>query len=283
MGKLLLEGKLVSRTKNEYAGACPWKGIGDDRFHWFEGAQNWWCRQSCPDCPGKPCPSGGMTGWFKDDEYDTSKIKARPRPPRPSMARVYEYLRGLNSRALNYLASRGIRADTARRFLIGQNCRRLTIPCIVKVGGKPECRGIKKRWLGKPPEDWISKYTMEPGSTGEAIFNYDRLRSRPWDQVLIVEGILDCVLLDQMGIAAVAPFGGGSVWDAQWTKSFRQVKQIIIMADNDKSGVGLGYAQRKAEMLGRGTVALPPGNHKDIGEAYLAGKNVHQWIEETQA
>ena len=275
---LPLQGELVSHARQEYAGACPFTGRGDDRFHWWAGSNNWFCRNpdNCPDCPGKPCPSGGMTGWFKDDEYDTSKIEARPRPPRPSMARVYEYVHSLNSKALNYLTSRGIRADTARRFLIGQNCRRLTIPCIVNSKGLT-CYGIKKRWLGEPPEEWILKYTLEPGSTGKAIFNYNRLRSRPWDQVLIVESILDCVLLDQMGIAAVAPFGGGSVWDARWTHSFRQVKQIIIVADNDKNGAGLGYAQRKAKMLGRGIVTLPPGEHKDIGEAYLARENIHQW------
>lgn len=278
---LVLAGKLVSQAKGEYAGPCPFKGIGVDRFHWFSGAKNWWCRKECPDCPGKPHPYGGMTGWFKDDECDTGKARPPRKTSYPSMSRVYGYHDHLDPQVLAYLATRGIRSDTAHHFWVGKNCRRLTIPCIARVCGKPTCFGIKKRWIGKPPEDWINTYTMEVGSTGRAIFNYPRLISRNhWSHFLIVEGILDCMLLDQMAIPAVAPFGGGGVWDAKWETAFRHVKNIIIVADNDIEEQGLGYAQRKVDLLGRGLVALPPGLAKDIGEAHLAGENIRQWLEE---
>ena len=271
---LPLQGKLVSRAKSEYAGACPFKGIGDDRFHWWAGSNNWWCRKECPDCPGEPCARGGRQGWF--DDGGTGAFKVLPRPDRPPMKRVWEYHHGLDKPVLDYLATRGIRRDTASKYLVGKNCRRLTVPCLVK-NGHNVCYGIKKRWIGEPPEDWIDKYTMEPGSQGAAIFNYNRL-ARPRPYAVIVEGVLDCMLLDQLGIQAVALFGGGGVWDPRWTRAFRRAGQVVIVADDDEDGQGFLYAEKKREMLGRGLVTFPPGGHKDIGEAYLAGENIPAWL-----
>ena len=277
---LPLEGKLVSRHKGEYAGPCPFKGIGDDRFHVWAGASNWYCRKECRDCPGQSCPAGGRRGWFKGAEIVTFRVL--PPPERPKMSRVWEYHRNLDGQVLGYLASRGIRRDIASRFLVGKHGHRLTIPCIVR-NGHNVCYGIKKRWIGDPPEPWIDRYTMEPGSQGKAIFNYDRLASQPWSYVVIVEGVLDCILLDQMGIPATAPFGGGGVWDPKWARAYRRVRLPIVVADWDKPNgqgkrAGTVDAIRKLQSLGRGILVFPPGGHKDIGEAYLAGENIRGWI-----
>jgi hypothetical protein len=199
------------------------------------------------------------------------------------MALVREYRDRLDGEVFDYLASRGIRRDTAHRYWLGKNCRRLTIPCIVR-NGHPTVYGIKKRWIGRPPESWIDTYTMEPGSQGASIFNFDRLlRKRRWDYFLIVEGVLDCMLLDQLGVPAVASFGGGNVWDARWTSAFDRVREIIIVADNDPdeddtNPKGLAYANRKRELMGRGTIVLLPDGHKDLSEAHQAGVNLHRWL-----
>jgi len=194
------------------------------------------------------------------------------------MALVTKYRDQLDNEVLAYLATRGIRRDTAHRFWIGRNCRRLTIPCFVR-NGSLMVYGIKKRWIGQPPESYIDTYTMEPGSQGAAIFNFDRLLSkRKWPFFLIIEGLLDCVLLDQLGIPAVAPFGGGGVWSPNWTGAFARVGEIVIVADNDESEEGLAYANKKLEMLGRGTIVFPPGDHKDTGEAWQVGHNLHHWL-----
>jgi DNA primase len=218
-----------------------------------------------------------MQGWFDNDEAE--RFVAPPPQARPSMALVTKYRDNLDREVLAYLAARGIRRDTANRFWIGRNCRRLTIPCFVR-NGHLLIYGIKKRWIGQPPEDWIDTYTMEPGSQGASIFNFDRLlNKRRWPFFLIVEGVLDCILLDQLGIPAVAPFGGGGVWSPDWTDAFARVGEIILVADNDLKGEGLAYANKKLEMLGRGTIVLPPGDHKDIGEAHQAGINLHRWLQ----
>jgi len=278
---LPLQGKLVSRHKNEYAGPCPFKGIGRDRFHWWAGSNNWWCRKECPDCPGEPCPTGGRRGWFKDGEARSFRVI--PPPERPKMSQVWEYRHNLDGQTLDYLADRGIRRDTASRFLVGRNRRRLTIPNVVK-NGHAVCYGIKKRWIGTPPEPWIDKYTMEPGSRGLSIFNYNRLISRThWPYFLIVEGVLDCMLLDQIGIPAAAPFGGGGVWDPRWNRSFDRVDQVIHVADwdePDEAGArqGTKYALKRIKSMKRGLLVFPPGGYEDLGEAYLAGENISAWV-----
>jgi len=278
---LPLQGRLVSRAKSEYAGPCPFKGIGDDRFHWWAGSNNWYCRQDCPDCPGEPCEKGGRQGWFKAGE--TKHFRTYAPRDRPTMAQAYAYSHKLDRQVLAYLATRGILPGTARTFLVGKNCRRLTIPCIA-TNGQHFCYGIKKRWIGTPPEPWMDTYIMEPGSQGRAIFNYDSLvfhRHKPkHPYVVVVEGVLDCMLLNQLGIPAVAPFGGGGVWDPGWTSTFRHhAEEVLIVADNDEDNQGWLYAEKKREMLGYGSVVFPPDGHKDIGEAHQAGVRLVPWLD----
>jgi len=274
---MMLHGKLVSRVKGEYAGPCPFTGLGEDRFHIWENSNIWWCRYgACANCPGKPAKSGqGMWGTF--DTAALPNAGTTPAPQQIPMQLALDYAHGLDEQALDYLASRGIRADTARRFVLGRQQMRLTIPNIITVKGKSHCLGIKKRWLGTPPEDWISRYVMEPGSKGAALFNWNRLVQSKHRYALIVEGVLDTILLDQFGVPAVAPFGGGGIWSADWGKWFSRVQSILVVADNDESGKGPELAERKVELLGRGKVVLPPGGAKDVGEAYLAGENLARW------
>jgi len=273
---LPLHGRLVSQHKSEYAGPCPFTGLGDDRFHWWAGSNNWWCRHDCPNCPGEICATGGRKGFFDDGE--TRSFRVLPPADLPTMTRVYEYQERLDGQVLSYLANRGIRRETASKFLVGKNCRRLTVPNVVR-NGHLVCYGIKKRWVGKPPEDWIDKYTMEPGSRGKSIFNYNRLASRrSWPYVAVVEGILDCMLLDQLGVPAIAPFGGGGVWDTRWAKALDRAREVVFVADDDPDGQGFLYAQKKQQMLGRGQVVFPPGGCKDIGEAYKAGEKLPAWF-----
>ncbi len=88
---------------------------------------------------------------------------------------------------------------------------------------------------------------------------------------------MDVILLDQLGIPAVCPFGGGDVWVRGWARHFERVSQIIHVADNDEAG--LGYAQRRRELLGRGEIVLPPGGHVDLGEAHQRGENIPRWLQ----
>jgi DNA primase len=227
-----------------------------------------------------------MKGWVTDART-TGEIIDPDAKPRPSMRVVREYQASLSEAALNYMAMRGLHYGTLRKFMIGTNERRLTIPCTVTKKGKLACRGIKKRWIGKPPADYIPRYTMVPGSKAVALYNYDRLAQRSWwSYFLIVESVMDVMLLEQMGIPAIAPFGGGGVWSPSWQRTFAKVKTIIHVADNDEAG--LEYAERRREMLKRGTIVLPPGagrfGYSDLSEAYLelGEDHIRSWLIEVQ-
>lgn len=274
---LPLKGKLVSSYKGEYAGPCPFIGVGHDRFHWWDNANGprltWYCRNpdGCTNCPGADTPDGGKTGFFDNQEVPIRRKVSQHKREFLPLAKVMEYHRRLDDEALTYLASRGISAEAALSFKLGRVQNRVTIPCLV-MNSKPQpiCYGIKRRYIGTPPEDWIQRYTMDPGSTGKAIFNYNRIKGdKPLDHVFIIEGVLDCIMLDRLGIRAVAPFGGAGVWDPKWTKAFKHIKDIYVVADND--GPGMEYAERKIKMLGRGQMVFPPGSVKDLGESFRYG------------
>ena len=285
-------GRLVSSRTGELSGPCPIKG-GRDRFSWWPEKGNWYCRKDCPDCPGKPASMGGRTGWFDDvDRKLLAKVPRPPRPDLPSMKRVDEYYEhGWDDPVLiQYLQSRQIDPQQAiMKYRIGKNCRRLTIPCIVKHDGRHDCYGIKKRWLGTPPEEWIPKYTMEPGSQGASIFNYNvLLDNRKLDYLLIIEGVLDCIMLDQLKIPVIAPFGGGGVWNPAWNRSLNHVGQIIHVADDDAEEsddhpAGRYWAKRRAEVTGRGDIVLPPEGYKDLGEACVGGVDMMKWVNTIRA
>ncbi len=282
---------LQSRRTGEWQGPCPFGAGGTDRFHIWDGKKWWWCRKECTGCPGQPGSKGGMWGWLDELGIDVTARELPPPIPPPSMEDVHAAARRLDDEVLAYLNTRGIRSDTARRFLIGrdEHAPRLTIPNVI-VNSPPNCVGIKKRWLGTPPEDWILTYLSVPGTKGLSIFNWNRLRShKRWKYGLIIEAPLDTMLCDQLGILATAPFGGGGVWDPSWTKYYARVEVPIIIADRDPPDVnketgeildlepGLTKAQFKRKCLGRGIITYPPEG-KDIGESFLHRVDLHRWI-----
>lgn len=221
-----------------------------------------------------------MYGVMADIGKPNSPVPTTHRP-QLSMNDVTKHIMRPSGQA--YLTSRGITAATADRFWIGQQGRRITIPNIITVKNKHIVYGIKLRWYEEnPPKPYIQRYLMVPGSRGNNIFNWNRLMSQDWDVFYILEGVLDTILLDQLGIPAVAPFGGGGVWSADWSKFFKKVKRIIIVADNDPpkpdgTRPGNEHAIKKQQLLKRGDIVYPPGNYKDIGKAFQGGENLTTW------
>ena len=264
----------------EWAGPCPFTGKGNDRWHMWSGKDWWCCRKDseCVTCPGEPGHGDFVRwGWLSqlDAQPTVSAAKSNATPP-PPIERVYEYADQLDGDCLDYLHWRGIRPDTARRYLMGKDghSARLTIPNIV-VNGKPRCYGIKKRWFPAPPEPWMDKYTSVPGTIGRSVFNWNRLVERAWDFALVVEGVLDAVLLDQLYIPAGAPFGGGGVWAREWGRYLAKIRHLLIVADNTVEG--REKAERKRALIGRGILTVPPGGYKDLGEAWQGGEDILAW------
>ena len=74
------------------------------------------------------------------------------------------------------------------------------------------------------------------------------------DSVYIVEGMVDCILLNQLGFPSVCTTNGANHWDSSWIKYFTKIKSIYFLADNDSAG---SFAFKKvAKMLGESRVKI---------------------------
>jgi DNA primase len=57
------------------------------------------------------------------------------------------------------------------------------------------------------------------------------------DLVYITEGMVDCILLNQLGLPCICSTNGADSWNTGWVKYFNKIKDVFYIADNDKAGV----------------------------------------------
>lgn len=86
------------------------------------------------------------------------------------------------------------------------------------------------------------------------------------DTVYITEGMVDCLLLNQLGLQSVCSTNGAMSWNTGWIQYFSKINNIYYIADNDKAGVK--SAIRTAEGLGSSRVRIL--RFKDKEEKYGA-------------
>lgn len=78
------------------------------------------------------------------------------------------------------------------------------------------------------------------------LFNRDVLKFV--DTIYIVEGMVDCILLNQLGLPSVCSTNGAMSWNQGWIRYFSKMKNIYYVADNDKAGIA--SAKRTSDSLG---------------------------------
>ena len=165
----------------------------------------------------------------------------------PDGRRAYWHSRGLNDRAIDH-------------FLLGWDGKRYIIPGLYKN----EPFGIKRRKADDVDDGLECKYIQITGSR-VGIFNADTLWKAT--SVVICEGEIDAMLLEQHGYRAVTTTGGAGTWKDEWAKFFAHIKQVVILYDNDKAGVD-GAAKVISTITHAKIVTLPPGI-KDVGELVM--------------
>ena len=69
------------------------------------------------------------------------------------------------------------------------------------------------------------------------------------DRIFVVEGLIDSLLLSQVGIPAVSPCGGSNFWKEAWFQKFIRTKEIFCVADNDIAGTN--FLKKVSESLGK--------------------------------
>lgn len=81
---------------------------------------------------------------------------------------------------------------------------------------------------------------------GPLLFNKDVMNIT--SKIIMTEGLVDAVLLNQLGIPAISKIGGASTWNDDWLKFFDSQETVYLVFDNDEAGID--GAKRIAKKLG---------------------------------
>lgn len=135
---------------------------------------------------------------------------------------------------------RGITRDTARRFRLGYDGKRLTIPIFNKEGW---CVNIRRYDLFKDGGPKMVSWREGYGSA--RLYPIESVRG---NKVFVVEGELDAILACQYGISAVTPAGGALTWKPEWSVQFKG-KDVYVIPDNDAAG--LKGAQTRQQLISK--------------------------------
>jgi DNA primase len=166
------------------------------------------------------------------------------------------------------MQERQLSRETVDRFLLGavvspetsdEPARgMLAIPYLTPSGP------VALRFRRPPEKDTGPKY-WQPEGTDLTIFNV-RAFFAGEHVVVITEGEIDCMTVNQCGIPAVG-IPGASAWKDHYRPLFEGYDRVIICADNDDTGAGSKFAAKVARQVPGPEVVLMPENH-DVNSFY---------------
>lgn len=170
-------------------------------------------------------------------ERPNSSKPARP-DIEPGLATEYHStLMGLTGPIRTMLRERrGLTDDTVRRFQLGWDGQRLTIPIYDEFNTLVNFRLYK--WNSTDDAWKVINYEDEHGNRyGEVrLYGIENLLDESVEEVVYCEGELDRICAEQHGFAAVSATSGAGSWKPEWTKYFRGKKKVYIVQDNDDAG-----------------------------------------------
>ena len=139
----------------------------------------------------------------------------------PELVEAYRTLGEANRK---YWYDRMLTDSTIDRFKLGYNNGWYALP-IYKDG---EFYNIQFR-RDEPEKGITQRYKRPPFLFNSAILNVV-------SEVIFTEGIVDAILLSQMGFPAVSKNTGASGWYPEWAYYFRAIDKIYMLFDNDEAG-----------------------------------------------
>ena len=214
---------------------------------------------------------------------------------------IYQWHEKMPAERREYWHSRYLTDSTVDRFMLGWDGYRYTIPHLyrlipfgvkrricpndftVKMNQrqraietlKAEHPEFDEKQIEKLAPDKPVKYVSVKNSRS-GIFNADILAAA--HEVVICEGEIDAMLLDQCGFPAVSPTAGAGTWMPEWANLFSSVRRIWILYDNDKAG--MDGAKQVWSTLRRAKIVQYPAGVKDAGELFdQAGTNPIRWLD----
>jgi len=146
-----------------------------------------------------------------------------------SQALVEEWHRKLleSGKALKHLREvRGLTADSIRKYKLGLDNKRITIPVYDSASNVVN---VRKRHLTAKKNKTINV----AGHGKNQLYLLERCSG---SEIIIAEGELKALLLRQKGFQSVSPTGGAGSWDNNWNEKFRD-KNVSVIFDIDKAGV----------------------------------------------
>mgnify|MGYP001564999919 FL=1 len=141
---------------------------------------------------------------------------------------------------------RGYTIETIKKFKLGWGNRCLLIPIYDEKGN---CVNFIQKPDPTRPNPSKSMFSIT-GRGRMRLFNIQVLLGevKP-DEVIICEGMWDCMKLTQEGYIAVSSTTGAGSFKAEWLPLFEGVKKIYICQDNDTNSAGQKGSLKIAKMF----------------------------------
>lgn len=193
---------------------------------------------------------------------------------------------------LDYLVEgRGITEQSVNRFRLGAVVRhegfeetvepimmgRVAIPYITPTGV------VALRYMQPPPRLSGPKY-WQPEGTALGIYNTPAIAAGG-PRIAIVEGEMDCIILNQIGIPAVG-MPGASSWRDHYHAIFDGYTEVVVVGDNDEKEppklsdeelaagkkqrvkAGIAFTKKISEQVPNPRIVMMPSGH-DVNSAFL--------------
>jgi DNA primase len=185
-------------------------------------------------------------GVDADNPAPTSQPhKAQPPPttnPPISPRKVklwHQELRDKDAKVKWLIRHRGMKRKTLKKYQIGWDGQRYTIPVLDEKG---QIVNVRRYDPAKGSNAKIIHYTEKRGDKTlkygrpARLFGVDELvKARNGQRVHITEGEWDRLMLAQEGWIAVTGTHGAKTWLDSWTKLFKG-KDVVLLFDNDAAG-----------------------------------------------
>jgi len=172
---------------------------------------------------------------------------------------------------------RGLTKETLRRFEIGYDSKdkRFTIPIKNYTGNYINIRKYKLQ--AKDGEPKVISYGKGFGEV--SLFPFDNLKDD--NQIILCEGEMDCILLNQNDYNAVTCTGGAGTWKKEWDSHF-EGKKIAIVFDCDDAGRKGAHAVTNKLLDVAGDVKiidLGLDNKEDITDWFIKYKKTDEQLD----
>lgn len=180
--------------------------------------------------------------WFQlgDSLRITRPDGTRPTRPDidPGLAQhFHKALIGLTGPIRDVLKDRrGLTDSTLKRFMLGWDGDRVTIPIYDEFNVLSNFRRYK--WNSTEDQYKVLNYKDEhENAYGEVrIFGIERLFDETVDYVVWAEGEMDRILCEQNGFPTACATSGAGSWKPEWTRLIKNKKRIYLAQDNDEPG-----------------------------------------------